>query len=53
MKTHEELTREFYQTLEESDRKHAEHISRLSAKKREIFALLGGKKPSENGKNDK
>lgn len=45
MKTHEEMNREFHQILEESDRKHTDSIRRREEKKREIFALLGGKKP--------
>lgn len=40
--------REFYQILAESDKKHAEAVRQRAAKKREIFALLGGKKPREN-----
>jgi hypothetical protein len=53
MKNNEELNRNFYQILEESDRKHAEHTRRLAAKKQKLFDLLSGKKPTENDDNNK
>jgi hypothetical protein len=46
MAIHEELNNVFHQILEESDEKHDAAVLRRENKKREIFTLLGGKKPS-------
>jgi hypothetical protein len=48
MAIHEEMKREFHQILEESDEKHDAAVLRRDAKKREIFALLGSKKPKDS-----
>ena len=50
MKTHEEMDKDFHRILEESDKKHTDAVRQREEKKRQLFSMMGRRKPIEEKK---